>query len=164
MIPVIWILGLGNELLADDAIGHVICQQLRQRVPATMEIITTAQSGFALLDYLVDTDCLLIVDAILTGKQPPGTLLRFDLDPLDFSSATHLFSSSASSPHFTGILEPLLLTRELDMWTPRLISILSVEVVDPLTVGGEMDSRVRAAIPIATTTAVAILASWASHL
>ncbi len=164
MSPAIRILGLGNELLADDAIGHVICQQLRQCVPATIEIITTGQSGFALLDYLVDADYLLIVDAILTGKQPPGTLQRFDLNPSDLSSVQDLFSLSASSPHFTGILEPLLLACKLDMRTPRCISILSVEVVDPFTVGGEMDSRVRAAISVAAATAVAIVSSWASHL
>src|SRR5208283_5509171 len=45
------ILCLGNELLADDAFGSAVAEELRRRFP-TMDVVFTTDSGFHLLDNL----------------------------------------------------------------------------------------------------------------
>ena len=67
------VLCLGNELLADDALGAVVAEQLRELLPGTAEVVFTSAMGFDLLDDVLGASRLLVVDTIETGTRPPGT-------------------------------------------------------------------------------------------
>ena len=134
------VLCLGNELLADDALGAVVAEQLRQVLPGTVEVVFTSATGFDLLDEVLGTSRLLVVDTIETGTRPPGTvhLLREeDVQPVP-----------GDSPHYVGLFETLKLGRKLQLDVPQEVIIVAVEPADCLTVGGALSPAVKAAIPL----------------
>ncbi|MGA3167731.1 MAG: hydrogenase maturation protease [Terriglobia bacterium] len=137
MTPEVRVLCLGNELLADDALGLVAAEELRRRFPH-LDVVFTTDSGFHLLDYLSDCTLLVVVDSIQTGQVPGGTLLVFPNADIQ--------SPSGPSPHYVGLFETLQLGRKLVLPVPEEVIILAVEAVDCLTLGGEMHPAVKSAV------------------
>jgi hydrogenase maturation protease len=132
------VLGLGNDILADDAVGVLAARALAGRLDATVDVKETAEHGIALLDHLLGYERVILLDAIQTGSNEPGTILEIDPDSL---SAVY-----APSPHYAGLPELLAIARQLKLDFPSHFRIFAVEVADPLTIGGEMTPAVRAAI------------------
>ena len=48
------VIGLGNEMLKDDAVGIRVAEELRGRLPADVEVRSTSCFGLSLLDELID--------------------------------------------------------------------------------------------------------------
>jgi hydrogenase maturation protease len=115
MSPPLRVLCLGNELLADDAFGFAVAEELRRRFPQ-MDVVFTTDSGFHLIDYLPGIQLLIVVDSIQTGTVPPGTLyvLRHSDIKLSFGL----------SPHYVGLFETLQLAKELLLNVPQEVIIL----------------------------------------
>ena len=132
------VLCLGNDLLADDAFGLVAAEHLRERLPPAVDVVFSAEAGFALLDYLDGTPVLVVVDVVLTGKARPGTVSVF--------GAAELRGAPGNSPHYVGLFESLDLGRALGMAVPERVAIVVVEAADCLTIGGAMHPDVRAAV------------------
>ena len=135
------VLCLGNELLADDAFGLVVAEELRGRFPQ-MDVGFTSDSGFHLLDYLTDIDLLVVVDGIQTGNVPPGIL--FVLRSSDMKSVY------GPSPGYVVLLETLQLAQELLLNVPKDVFILAVEAADCLTLGGAMHDTVKSTVGLVT--------------
>lgn len=132
------VLGLGNDLLADDAFGIEVARRVRRALP-DVEAIESSEAGLALLDHISGARRLIIVDTIRTGGAPPGTL--YALEP------AALGTSTACAPHGAGLLEILQLAQCLDMGDPEEVLIIAVEAADCTTIGGPMHPAVKAAIP-----------------
>lgn len=133
------VLCLGNELLADDSLGSVVAGQLRQFAPAEVEVVSTPETGFHLLDYVLSAPRLVVIDTVCTGTSPPGTISAF--------RESDLRTVQGGSPHYVGLLETLNLARRLGLPVAKEVIILAVEAADCSTLGGEMHSAVRAAVP-----------------
>jgi len=67
------ILALGNDILGDDAFAFLVAQRVRERIPG-VEVTCSSASGFHLLDDLLGVERLLVVDTVMTGTAPPGTV------------------------------------------------------------------------------------------
>jgi hydrogenase maturation protease len=140
MAAPIRVLGLGNEILGDDAFGILVARQVGGVVsPDEVEVATSSESGLHLLDYILDCGRLIVVDTIQTGRSEPGTI--YVLREQDLPAAR------ADCPHGVGLFDALALARQLDLPTPEEVTIIAVEAADCLTVGGTMHPSVRAAIP-----------------
>ena len=87
------ILGLGNELLSDDAVGIKVVRELRRRLPHKddLDVHETSAAGLAILDLVCGYQNLIVVDAIRTNGGEPGQVYRFCED--SFSRETHLWSA-----------------------------------------------------------------------
>ncbi len=133
------ILCLGNDLLADDSLGSVVAERVRQLGRDDAEVVFTSETGFHLLDSIVNAARLVVVDTVLTGTAPPGTIY--------VTRESELRMVSGGSPHYIGLLETLALARALGLQVPNEVVILAVEAADCLTVGGEMHPAVRASVP-----------------
>lgn len=134
------VLGLGNEILGDDAVGILAARQVAECFPPEeVEVVSSSESGLHLLDYLVDVSCLIVIDSVQTGHAAPGTI--FVVREEDVRSA------AGSTPHGTGLFDTLALARTLGFKVPDEVTILGVETADCLTLGGEMHPAVAAAIP-----------------
>ena len=72
----ILVLGVGNILLTDEAIGVRIVEALEQRyiLPDYVEILDGG-TGMELLGDMANRDHLIIADAIVSKKNAPGTIL-----------------------------------------------------------------------------------------
>lgn len=132
------ILCLGNDLIADDAAGIEAAGELRRRLPG-VEVVESSTSGLYLLDEVVGTDCLVVVDAVVTGRAPPGTIHVFGEGDLDVVPG--------GSQHYVGLFETLSLVRALGLDGPSEVVLVCVEAADTLTIGGRMTPQVRAALP-----------------
>jgi hydrogenase maturation protease len=146
------VLGLGNDILADDAVGLVAARALRRRYSDEIEVVEAAESGLALLDFLEGRSHALLLDAILTGRHPAGTVLEFSRD--DFPEALG-FSS-----HYAGIPEVLGLAECLDMPVPKQLCILAMEVKDLYHLREGLSAPVEQALPSYLGRAQRILDGW----
>ena len=133
------LLGLGNEILGDDAFGILVAREVCARMsPDEVEVVTSSVSGLHLLDHILDCSRLIIVDTVQTGRAEPGTIYVLREEDLP--------ASRADCPHGVGLFDALALARKLGLQVPDEVSILAVEAADCLTVGGTMHASVQAAI------------------
>ncbi len=135
------LLGLGNDILSDDAIGLRVVRELRQRMAGRENVNfgETTEMGLALLDLVVDYECLVLIDSVQTGRTVPGFMHELGLEDLQVLPLT--------APHFLGIGELLALGHQLGFNVPRQVRILAIEVQDAWTVSAEMTPALEAALP-----------------
>jgi hydrogenase maturation protease len=135
------VLGLGNDLLSDDAVGIVAARALRAELEGRPDVVVEESSlaGLALLELFLGYDRAVILDSIRTGRRPPGSVC--ELSPADLDAVV------APSPHYAGLPEMLAVARRLDLAFPREILVLAVETEDPYTLGGGLSEPVRRALP-----------------
>lgn len=129
---------MGNSLLADDAFGIVVAEQLRRLRP-DLEVCESSTSGFDLLDYALGASRLIVIDTVQSGAAVPGTVSIFRGEDIE--------TAPGGSPHYVGLFEALRLGRALNLDVPEEVTIIAVEPADCLTVGGEMHPSVQAAVP-----------------
>src|ERR1035438_4978409 len=72
------VLGLGNDILADDALGLLVARQVAARFGNQVEVVSSSQTGFHVMDELLGVSRLLVVDCIRTGAARPGTGYAFN--------------------------------------------------------------------------------------
>jgi hydrogenase maturation protease len=133
------VIGLGNDLLGDDAVGLIVARQVRERASGRVPVVETIESGLRLLDYLTGAERVVVVDAVQTGTAPPGTLYRVEEEDIE--------KLPGGSPHYVGLFETLQLGRALGLPVPGAVTVVAVETHDCTTVGGPIDPAVHAAIP-----------------
>jgi len=135
------VLGLGNDILTDDAVGLWIARRLQQEFQgfSFIEVRETCEMGLALLDHLVGFEQAFIVDSIQTGKVDPGVL--HVLDP------GTLARLAGPTPHFLGVGEVLALGQQLGLEMPRSVKVFAVEVADPFSLGTSLSPSVEEAFP-----------------
>jgi len=132
------LLGLGNELLADDAFGVLVAREVERLIPRQIEVVCSSAAGLNLMDDLLGTSRLVVVDTIITGAARPGTIHVF--------SGDQPAAAPGIAPHFLGLFEVLALGRQLHLDVPEEAMVVAVEAWDCTTIGGVMHPDVRAAI------------------
>ena len=70
------IIGLGNSLLRDDAVGLRVASQVRAALGGRedVEVVEEACGGLRLMERMVGFDRAILIDAIRSGR-PPGTVV-----------------------------------------------------------------------------------------
>ena len=98
------VLGLGNVLMGDDALGPWVVAQLlaRWEFPADVEVHDLGTPGLDLHPFLAGRTTLILVD-VVRADDPPGTLKLYDKDQL----LRHA-PGPRVSPHDPGVKETLL--------------------------------------------------------
>lgn len=139
--PRLLVLGLGNDILTDDAIGLHVVHALQRELAGqpSFDIRETTEMGLALLDFITGYRAVVIVDSIQTGKAPPGFLHELD--------AAALGQLTGRTPHFVGVNETLALGRQLGLAMPEHVTIFAIEVEDPFTLGTALTPALQAALP-----------------
>jgi hydrogenase maturation protease len=169
------VLCLGNDLIADDALGIIAARWLCRRLaglgaplppgpafdPAAtirvfrhprageVEVVETALTGMYLLEAVVGAGRLIVVDTVVTGADPPGNVRVL--------AEGDLSGPPGGSPHYVGLFEALELARGLGLPTPGEVIVVAVEAEDYLTVGGRMTASVGAAVPRVVERVLALL-------
>ena len=121
------VLGLGNELLGDDALGILAARSIQNEAGELADVCECNLVGMALLDILAGYKYAIIVDAICTGKNEVGAILQ--MKPED------LKSFPCVSPHYAGLPDVITIARYLGLKFPDQILILAVEIEKPLDIG-----------------------------
>jgi hydrogenase maturation protease len=133
------LLCLGNDLLADDALGIRVAEELQGCLPQNVDVVASAESGLQLLDHLLGASRVVVIDTVQTGRADPGTI--HELTEASFSPQL------GASSHRLGLFDVLAVGRRMGMPAAETVTILAVEAADCRTLGGEMHPAVRDAIP-----------------
>ena len=142
------VLGIGNELYGDDAVGiHVIRRlkkelQIEKQDLAWLKYVDLEEchlSGLSLLDVVVGYDKLIIVDTI---KKPyPYTGRIHHLKKKDLR---HI---PGPSPHYVSVPQTLEIGETLGLKMPREIRIIAVEAKSMYNLGEKLTPEMKAALP-----------------
>jgi|WetSurMetagenome_2_1015567.scaffolds.fasta_scaffold305752_2 hydrogenase maturation protease len=139
------VVGLGNPVLTDDGVGIHVAHAVRDQLPpeSPVAIREAYAGGLRLLDQMVGFDHAIIVDALWTGEQRPGTVVRLTLDDLRMSR-------NSLSLHDLDLVTSLELAREAGMHVPSTVALWGVEIGDANTYSEELTPSVRSAVPEVT--------------
>ncbi|BFU88889.1 MAG: Hydrogenase maturation protease [Nitrospira sp.] len=109
------IIGLGNELRGDDAVGLLAARRLRQAVGNRAEVIEAEMVGVDLMELMKGAHVAILIDAARSG-QAPGTVHR--LDASDSPISNQLFPCSS---HVIGTVDAMELARTMGILPARVL-------------------------------------------
>ncbi len=137
------VLGLGQSLRGDDAVGLEAVRQWQAAYPQSasqVNVLLSELPGLGLLDLLDGMEAAILVDAV-HGEAAPGTLHRIAPEKLES------FTPGSASAHGWGVAETLHLGRmlypELGSYRITLIGIQAGK----LGMGQGLSGEVQAALP-----------------
>ena len=146
--------GLGNRLQGDEALGAIAVARLADELPADLhedvELIDGGTLGVGLLPYLDGFAGLVLVDVIEAGSEP-GTLV--ELDPAGLNP-----TAGALGVHELGVAELLGALRLLAHEAPR-VRIIGLQP-QPIGLGLELSEPLAAALPRLVGRVVDCLRAW----
>ena len=130
------LLGMGNPILSDDAIGVRLAKNLQQRLPKlpNLDVVEDCSvGGLNLLHLLEGYERLVVIDSIKTNRGVPGDVYRFSGAAL--GETMHL-----SNVHDANFATALELGRRMGMRLPEpdAIHVFAVEVEDNQTFSEQM--------------------------
>lgn len=137
------VIGVGQSLRGDDAVGLEAIRQWQEKFPETarrseVRVDANELPGLTLLEMLNNVDAAIVVDAI-QSSEVPGTIHCLNEDEL------MSFTFSSKSAHGWGVAETLKLGRQLLLKIPT-IHIIGVEA-EQMQMGSELSCAVRQALP-----------------
>jgi hydrogenase maturation protease len=137
------VLGLGNPVLGDDAVGLRVAETLelmlsQEPIPG-VSVLTSTRAGFELIDLLKGFDKAVLVDCLCVPQGQPGSVRRLSLD--HFNGSARLVNA-----HGLSVKEAFSLAGELGIKMPGEVEILAVEAADAYTLGEELTPKVAATV------------------
>lgn len=140
--PALALVGVGNPLMTDDAIGLIVARHIHERLPHAdaADFIEASLGGLDLVESLEGYRRAIIIDAIKTDDGRAGDYYRLDIE--DFQCA-----EAPAMTHHVGLAEGLELARRLGMDVPGTIHVFAIEAPDPYTFGEGLSEPLEAAVP-----------------
>ena len=137
------VLGLGNPILSDDAVGLVVAAELERRLDVEslpgVAVRTTARGGFELIDLLAGFDRVILVDCLTVPDPVPGRIRRLALD--DVAGSARLVGG-----HEISVGAAFQLAAQAAIAMPRDVTIYAVEAADATTFAETLTPAVAAAV------------------
>lgn len=139
------LLGMGNPILSDDAVGVRLASELRRRLEVRSDLDVCEEcsvGGLNLLDVIAGYDRVIVLDAVKTAGGIPGHRYRFTLG--DLADTLHL-----TNVHDVNFPTALELGRRLGipLPAPADVHVVAVEVDDVETFSERMTPALEAAFP-----------------
>jgi hydrogenase maturation protease len=137
------LLGMGNPILCDDAVGVRLAHDLKEKLMGISDLDVIEEcsvGGLDLLDIISGYDCVLILDSIRTSAGSPGEWYYFTAEAL--RETVHL-----TNIHDTNFATALKLGRSVGMAlpTPNDIHIFAVEAKENLVFSEHMTPELEGA-------------------
>ena len=142
------VLGLGNELYGDDAVGIHVIRRLKKdledrkieaRILEDVELEECSLSGLALLEVIVGYDTLVLIDTI---KKPMPVTGKIHL--MEGKDLRHI---PGPSPHYVSIPQAIEIGEKLELQVPSRIKIIAVEAKNIYNLGEGLTEEMTKAIP-----------------
>jgi hydrogenase maturation protease len=145
------VLGLGNVLMGDDALGPWVIEELlaRWEFPEEVSVVDIGTPGLDLTPYLADARAVLLVDTVHSDASP-GTLRIYPLEAL-----LRMAPQPRMSPHDPGLTEALL-ALSLAGSAPKDVTLVGV-VPGSVGMGVGLSPALRAAVYVAAQEVVSRL-------
>ncbi|MBN1336797.1 MAG: hydrogenase maturation protease [Deltaproteobacteria bacterium] len=139
------VLGMGNPILADDAVGVRLARAAGGAFGGRPDLTVVEEcsvGGLEVLEVLQGYDRVVVLDAIRTRGGTPGDWYRFTAEALKETS-------NLRNVHDVNLATALALGRTLGMPVPPdcEIHVFAVEILDDLTFSERMTDALEAAWP-----------------
>ncbi len=147
------VLGLGNLLNRDEGLGVQALDELKRRLgdEPKVELLDGGVLGLNLLMVVEECSHLLVLDAA-DARRTPGTVIELARDEIP------LYSGVKMSEHQITFQEVLGLANVRGKLPPYL-HLIGVQPAD-ISIGLELSSEVRRALPEVIDRAVRVLQDW----
>jgi len=135
------VIGLGNPILRDDAVGLHVARAFADELGDTdgIDVKELHAGGIRVLDAIDGYDNAVIVDAMCTGGLEPGCVRELDLT--DLGTVRNL-----SSMHDTNLPTALALGEMLGMQMPATVTVFGIEAVDVENFGETLSEGVERSV------------------
>lgn len=142
MAPPLLVLGIGNVLMGDDAVGPYAVKLLEAgwEFPPEVAVLEAGTPGLDLTVFLHGVETALVLDAVRAEGGLPGEIRRYGREALLAGSP-----GPAMSPHEPGLRETLL-TLQVGGGGPSEVRLLGM-VPARVETGVGLSEPVRAAVP-----------------
>ena len=149
----ITVLGVGNILMQDEGFGVRVVEKLlaEYSFPEHVQILDGGTLGMELLRFLIETDKLILVDAV-NGGLPPGSFYQFNHDEVK------AYFKEKVSMHELGIQDVLKVLEVMGKPTKE-IKVLGVEP-QTLDIGLELTPLVAGVVENVVEKLLLILEEW----
>ena len=139
------LLGMGNPILGDDAVGIRVAQLLSRRLGPVAGLVVQEEcctGGLELLEVVQGFDRLVVLDSIKTEGGRPGDWYRFDGEAL--RETMHL-----NNVHDANFATAMELGRQMGTHLPADadIHVFAVEIRENLTFSEHLSPELEAALP-----------------
>ncbi len=139
--PLVRVLGLGNVLMGDDALGPWVIHRLESlyEFPSTVSVIDVGTPGLDLVPYVAGPCGIVLVDTVSAKDAAPGAIRLYDRDAL----VKHA-PKPRLSPHDPGVTEAILAV-EMAGEPPAYVTLVGV-VPEQVATGVGMTAGVQDAV------------------
>lgn len=117
------IIGLGNGLRGDDAVGLMAARQLQHKCGDRAEVIEAEMAGVDLMELMKGARVVILIDAACSG-QTPGMIHRLDASRSPIS--LQIFPRSS---HAIGTVDALELARAMGT-LPATVIVYGIEAAN----------------------------------
>jgi len=135
------VIGMGDTLRGDGGVGIAVIRQLCARLGdgCPFDLLELETGGIRLMEVMEGYNRAFIVDAMITGAVPPGTIRPIAL-------TDSIATSDTPSTCDTDLGTDVEMGRLLGLQIPETIRVWGIEAAD-LNASGSLSERVRAAVP-----------------
>ncbi|MGD0232058.1 MAG: HyaD/HybD family hydrogenase maturation endopeptidase [Syntrophorhabdales bacterium] len=147
------VIGLGNLLLQDDAVGVRAIEAIKEsyRLDPQVDLLDGGTGGLDLLPVIEHYEKVLFVDAVDAGE-PPGAIVIIEGDGIPS------FLTSQVSVHHVG-LSGLLFAAKMAGSLPAEICLIGIQP-ESVDIGLEMTDLLKKRLDLLLTTVVERLQKW----
>ncbi len=114
------VIGVGNRLRGDDAIGPLLIDALSSQPDPRVELVDAGNDALGILEYFEGRDHVMVVDACRMGREA-GCVVQ--IDPLQIDL---VIKEDPISLHGLGLAESIKMAESLDM-LPENLKIVGIE-------------------------------------
>ena len=135
------IIGVGNPILGDDAVGLEIARQCRAELQddPSVTVRELHRGGMRLMEAMTGYERVFLADAIdFEGR--PGAIHRFGQGDMHSTRNT-------GTSHDGSLADALALARNIGMAVPRWLRVWAVEANDSSTIWEGLTCAVAASVP-----------------
>ncbi|NIV10209.1 MAG: hydrogenase maturation protease [Aliifodinibius sp.] len=154
------VIGLGNPLLGDDGVGWRVVEFVEQKlhdkshpfVSSWIEFEYLSLGGLSLMERMEGYKSVIVVDSILTGTKPIGTIYSLPLSNLPNLSAGH-----TTAVHDTSLATALEVGKRMGMVLPKEVWVVAVEAEQVFHFSENLSPEIEDAVPIAADIVIELL-------
>jgi len=133
------VLGMGNELYGDDAVGIHVVRRMRPEIGEEIACEECSISGLAILDVIEGYDRLVIIDTIKKTHPKTGRITV-----LEEAQLRHI---PGPSPHYVSVPQAIAIGKRLGLRVPKDIRIVAVEAKGLYDLGEGLSEEMKNSIP-----------------
>ncbi len=137
------IIGLGNPLRADDAVGLRVARLLKERLAGRtgIDVVEIYVGGMSLVETAIGYDRAIVIDAMPQTAGPPGTIVAF-------TPSSGMCSRNSGSLHDASFCDALSACSALGEPVPKDILCWGIVPKDVDHFSESLSGEIAAAVPV----------------